>query len=190
VLRLLLAVALALTACGKDRPRDDYGTVPPFSLRDQTDQPLTEAWLRGHLTVIDFIFTRCDSICTDLSYRMSYLDEQTRDLGDKVKLLSFSVDPEHDTPAVLAEYGARFGADPARWRLVTGDYPQVTALVTGALMTAMTDMGTTTETGAPDIRHGGHFLLVDGDLKIVGIYDSSEQSRLEALVGDIRRRAK
>jgi hypothetical protein len=48
----------------------------------------------------------------------------------------------------------------------------------------------TTETGAPDIRHGGHFLLVDGELRIVGIYDSNEPARLEALVADIRRRAK
>jgi protein SCO1 len=188
------AVAVVVIARGdgdaraRRRPPADYGTVPEFSLRDQAGEPVTEAWLRGHVTIVDFVFTRCDTICPVLSFKMARLDDQTRDL-DRVRLLSFSVDPAYDTPEVLAGYAARYGAEVARWKFVTGAYPEVVALVEGALMTAMQDVGTTAS-GAPDIRHGGHFLLVDGDLRIRGVYDSNEPGRLDVLAADARRLAR
>jgi protein SCO1/2 len=168
-----------------DAPLDDFGAVPAFAFRDQTDAPLTEAWLRGHVTIIDFVFTRCDTVCPALSGRMSNLDTQLADLPD-VKLLSFSVDPGYDTPAVLAAYAPKFGAKPERWRFATGDAAAMRALIEGPLMTAMVDSGTS-PSGAPDIRHGGHFLLVDRDLRIRGVYDSNDAARLKALARDARR---
>ena len=186
--RLLVVLAL-LAACGSSEPKlEDYGQVPAFALKDQTGAVLDQTWLAGHVTIVDFVFTRCDTICPVLSMKMAHLDERTKDLAD-VRLLSFSVDPAYDTPAVLAEYATHYGADPARWRFVTGEYDNVKTLVEGALMTAMDPAGTT-ESGAPDIRHGGHFLLVDRDLHIRGVYDSSEEARLDALVRDARRLAR
>jgi protein SCO1 len=186
--RLLVVLAL-LAACGSSEPKlEDYGQVPAFALTDQTGAVLDQTWLAGHVTIVDFVFTRCDTICPVLSMKMAHLDERTRDLAD-VRLLSFSVDPAYDTPAVLAEYATRYGADPARWRFVTGEYDNVKTLVEGALMTAMDPAGMT-ESGAPDIKHGGHFLLVDRDLHIRGVYDSSEEARLDALVRDARRLAR
>jgi protein SCO1 len=189
----LLLLLFALGACGRERDRaprlDDYGEVPRFVLRDQTGATLTESWLRGHVTVVNIIFTRSDTICPVLSLKMARLDEQTRDLGDAVHLLSFSVDPAYDQPAVLAEYAGHFAARPERWRFATGDYAEVRAMVEGALMTAMDPADGTTAGGAPDIKHGGHFLLVDRDLHIRGIYDSSEDARMNALALDIRRLA-
>jgi len=192
--RFLFLLTLVLAACkGEEQrtprpPPDDYGTVPAFALHDQTGGRLDQEWLRGHVTIVDFVFTRCDTICPVLSMKMANLDERTKDLAD-VRLLSFSVDPTYDTPAVLAEYAARYQADPARWRFVTGEYDPVKTLVEGALMTAMDPAGTT-ESGAPDIKHGGHFLLVDRDLHIRGVYDSNEEARLDALVRDARRLAR
>lgn len=195
-LGLLIVAAALLGACDRDErnanraPRlDDYGEVPGFALRDQTGGVLTESWLRGHVTVVNFIFTRCDTICPVLSLKMARLDEQTRDLGDAVHLLSFSVDPAYDQPAVLAEYAGHFAARPERWRFVTGDYAAVRTMVEGALMTAMDPADGTTPSGAPDIKHGGHFLLVDRDLHIRGVYDSNDDARMEALARDVRRLA-
>jgi protein SCO1/2 len=186
--RLLLALVL-VAACGSSEPKlEDYGQVPAFALKDQTGAVLDQTWLAGHVTIVDFVFTRCDTICPVLSMKMANLDERTKDLAD-VRLLSFSVDPAYDTPEVLAAYARQYGADPARWRFVTGEYDNVKALVEGALMTAMDPAGTTAS-GAPDIKHGGHFLLVDRDLHIRGVYDSNEEARLDALVRDARRLAR
>ncbi len=185
-MRALVAI-VALAACGKDAPPklDDLGEVPVFALRDHTDAELTEAWLRDHVTIVDFVFTRCDTICPVMSLKMARLAKQTEDLP-AVRLLSFSVDPAYDQPAVLATYAAQYDADPARWRFVTGDYDAVRTIAEGALMTAMEPQAGTTPSGAPDIRHGGHFLLVDQDLHIRGVYDSAVNARMELLARDAR----
>ena len=191
--RILIVLTLVLAACKGDEqrrpppPPDDYGVVPAFALHDQTGGRLDQEWLRGHVTIVDFVFTRCDTICPLLTLKMARLDEQTKDLPN-LRLLSFSVDPKYDTPEVLAAYAATYKADPARWRFVTGEYDQVLTLVEGALMTAMEYAGTT-ETGAPDIRHGGHFLLIGPDLVIRGVYDSNDDARMAALAADARRLA-
>ena len=162
-------------------PLDNFGTLPPFALVDHTGAAITEAELRGHPSIVNFIFTRCDSVCPMVSYRMQTIQTQTSDRrGVGIKLLSFTIDPGNDTPAVLAAYADRFDADPARWRFVTGEAAAVRALVEGPLMQSMDNMGTT-PSGAPDIVHKQHFFLLDGNLTIRGIYDSTDPRRLDAM---------
>lgn len=185
-----LLLLLALAACKDDapatpKPLDDLGEVPAFTLQDQTGGVTTEAWLAGRVTIANFVFTRCDTICPMLSLKMARLAAETQ---ESVQLVSFSVDPAYDTPPVLAEYASRYGADAQRWRFLTGDYDEVKTMVEGALMTAMEPAGTTAS-GAPDIRHGGHFLLVGPDRHIRGVYDSSDDARMKQLARDARQLA-
>ncbi len=164
---------------------EDYGELPAFVLRDETDHEFTQEALRGHVTIVNFIFTRCESICPVTSMKMHKLQEKTAMAGDAIKLLSFSVDPSYDTPARLAAYASRFTADPARWRFVTGPIETIRALVQGPMMQSMEQTGITA-TGAPDIAHNGHFLLIDTQLHIRGLYDSQEVQRLDAMVRHAR----
>lgn len=171
------------------RPSDpelpDLGRVPPFQLTDEAGAPFTEAALRGHPTIVSFIFTRCDSICPITSAKMEKLQEKTFDAGTGIKLVSFSVDPTYDTPPRLTAYAQRFHADPTRWRFVTGPDASVKALVEGPLMNSMEREGTTPG-GAPQISHSGYFLLIDGNLTIRGAYDSNEIAKLDELIRDAR----
>src|SRR5688500_10551832 len=116
--------------------------------------------------------------------KMERLAARTADVSG-IQLASISVDPAHDTPAVLAAFAARYHADPARWRFLTGDPTAVRAAVEDGFKVAVEDRGEL-EGGAPDIVHGGHFLLVDADLTIRGYYDSGDAGRLDALVADAR----
>lgn len=180
------AIALPLWQARHHRPDlDDYGVVPPFTLTDETGAPITEAALRGHVTIVDFIFTRCDSICPVSSMKFEKIQDDTADQPD-IKLLSFSVDPTYDTPPRLAEYGKRFYADPARWKFVTGELGPVKKVVTDAMMISMTPDGRMQANGAPNIVHQPHFLLIDPDLRIVGLYDSTEPVKLQKLLRDAR----
>jgi protein SCO1/2 len=163
---------------------DDHGVVPAFAFTDDTGAPFTSEAMRGQTTVINFIFTRCDTVCPTSTARMLEVQERTVDLGDRVRLASFSVDPEYDTPAVLAAYARNFHADPRRWRFVTGPLGTIKAVIEGAFMTGMDRKGTTPG-GNPDIWHGQHFLLIDRDLHIRGIYDT-EPTGLDRLVRDAR----
>ena len=169
----------------KHKPLPDLGEVPAFSLFDQTGAAFTDAAMRGHVTIVSFIFTRCDTICPVISMKMQRIQEKTFDVGDWVKLVSFSVDPKYDTPAVLAEYAKRYSALPDRWRFVTGDYDKVYSLIEGPFMTSML-REPDRPSGVPDIRHGGYFLLVDPKLHIRGIYDSNYIHRLDELIRDAR----
>ncbi len=180
------AVLLPMVMC---RPAptvlDDLGELPAFTLRDERDQEFTQEALRGHVTILSFIFTRCESICPDIATRMHLLQGKTAMAGDTIKLVSFSVDPSYDTPARLATYAARFAADPARWRFVTGPIEIIRAMVQGPMMLSMEQTGVT-PSGAPEIAHNGHFLLIDTQLHIRGLYDSAEVQKLDALVRHAR----
>jgi protein SCO1 len=168
-----------------DPALDDLGAVGSFTLVDERNQPFTDAALRGHVTLVSFLFTRCDSICPVTTMKMERLQERTFDARAHIKLASFSVDPAYDTPARLAEYALRYHADPARWRFVTGPPDEVRRLVEGPMMNSMANEGVTAS-GAPSISHSGYFLLVDGNGHIRGAYDSSDITRLDEMVRDAR----
>jgi len=94
--------------------------LPDFRLTDQDGRVVTAADLRGKVVAIDFIYTRCPlpDVCPRLSANFAVL---ARRFGDRVALLSVTVDPDYDTPAVLKDYARRWGADSATWRFLTGD---------------------------------------------------------------------
>ena len=179
-----IAVAVlvfAYTRRERDPDLPDLGTVPAFDLVDHKGLPFTAEALRGHPTVINFVFTRCDTICPVIAMKTQRLQERTVDRkGVAIKYLSITVDPGYDTPARLTEFGARYKQDPARWRFLTGDADKIRALVTGPLMNTMDPAGKM-PSGAPQIVHSGYFLLVDGDLVIRGVYDSNDIHKLDEL---------
>ncbi|HXI71300.1 MAG TPA: SCO family protein [Verrucomicrobiae bacterium] len=111
-------VAAAKTSRGipPDAPRELTG----FSLTDRTGRTVTRAELAGKFLVVNFVFTGCSITCLDVNRRMAEIQGLTATHPD-VRLVSLTVDPRSDTPAVLAEFGNRFGADTNRWFLLTGD---------------------------------------------------------------------
>jgi protein SCO1/2 len=185
---LITAVALiAIPALTHDRYEpvlDDFGVVPGFRFTDEANRPFASESMLGRTTIVDFIFTRCDAICPDSTRAMLDLQERTADLDDRVGLVSFTVDPEYDTPAVLAAYARDFHADPRRWRFVTGKLAAMRQVIEGAFMTGFDRRGVTAS-GAPDIWHGQKFLLVDRDLHIRGLYDTDPPG-LDRLARDAR----
>ena len=182
-------LALLATACkgGGEKPAelDVLGKVPAFQFTDQRGAAVTDQDLRGTVTVANFIFTRCPTVCPVTSMKMQRIGEKLADLGSGAQLVSFSVDPEHDSPEVLAEFASRYQADPARWRFLTGPPQAVRAAVEDGFKIAMERKGELAG-GVPDIVHGVHFVLIDDQLRIRGYYDSDDGERLEQLVKDAR----
>ncbi len=150
--------------------------APDFSLTDQNNQKVAKANLLGHPWIGDFIFTTCASLCPTMSMRMGSLQAR---LPEDVKLVSFSVDPLHDTPAALLQYSHDYHAEPGRWIFLTGDVQTQTAVVKGMRLHFQPADG-----DAP-IEHSPHFVLVDSDGNIRGYYDSNEASEIERLVHDV-----
>jgi protein SCO1/2 len=180
------AVFVPTLMCRRADPRlPDDGPVGVFTFTDERGQPFSDAALRGHITIVSFLFTRCDAICPVTTMKMARLQDKTFDVGAKIKLASFSVDPAYDTPARLAAYAQRYRADPARWRFVTGPVDDMHRLIEGPFMNSMAGDGVS-KAGAPQIAHNGHFLLVDGNGHLRGAYDSDDIQRLDELIHDAR----
>ena len=97
------------------------GAAPDFALTSQDGAEVTLGALRGKVVAVTFIYTSCPDVCPMLTDKMARVqDELGADFGSKVAFLSISVDPEHDTPAVLKEYAEALGADLAGWSFLTG----------------------------------------------------------------------
>ncbi len=184
---LLLAVVAAAVwllmsrpGGGPDLPR--LGAAPTFTLVSEQGRTATRADYLGKVWIADFIFTRCGGSCPILSARMAALAERTA--GEPgIRFVSFGVDPEYDTPEVLAEYGRKLGADPARWTFLHGERPVIRTLIKDGFRLAIED-------GVPDsvepILHSTRFVLVDGEGTIRGYYDGMEQPPVDQLEKDAR----
>ncbi len=107
----------------QEKTSSEFSPYPAanFALTDQDGQPLSLSDLHGKIVVLDFIFTRCPGPCPLLSLKFSQLQQKLGErLGKDVVLLSISIDPRHDTPAVLKEYAQRYSANPAGWKFLVG----------------------------------------------------------------------
>lgn len=157
-----------------------YGAIPDFQFTRQDGASFTKQEMLGQVTIANFIFTRCPTICPVFTMKMQRVAEQT---DSKIQLISFSVDPEYDTPERLAAYAAKHRADTKRWHFLTGDYQEVKETVEGALKISMEREGVD-ENGVPDIVHGTHFVLFDSLGQIRGYYNSDDVERIAAMIGD------
>jgi protein SCO1/2 len=173
---------------GRDHGRAADGTlprlwhVPAFAFTDQTGHPLSDTALRGAPFIADFIFTRCTSTCPLLSARLVLLEHAIADR--RVRFVSFSVDPEHDTPAALAAYARRWHGDQTRWQLVATTPAGLRALAAGMKATVQA-----TGDAADPLLHSNRFQLVDGDGFVRGVYDSSDDADMAVLAADAARLA-
>lgn len=156
-------------------PPPVIGRLPAFELVDQDGKPFNLNSLEGHVWVVNLIFTNCPSICPLLTDAMARLQARYDAYGkDEIKLASISVDPENDTPEVLRAYAAAHGADPERWRFLTGDPEAVRALVVDGFKTALGEPQEN-DAGLIDIMHSGKFAIVDPAGGIRGYYDGDDE---------------
>lgn len=176
---------LALATCGDKPQLDHYGTLPQFSLQNQFGETFTQSELRGRVVVVDFIFTSCPDVCPLLTEQLSGLRKQLP-AGSALSFVSFSVDPEHDTPERLKAFAQQHGANVDHWWFLTGPLQQVRAVVTTGFKQAMEAQPV--KPGAPrNVLHGTHFVLVDGQGEIRGFFanDAEGQAALKAGVATL-----
>ena len=133
---------------------------------------------------MDFVFTRCVLVCPILSRVMVRLQEATAasGLAENVRLVSISVDPEHDTPGVLEAYAERHGADADRWSFLTGERDAVWSLIRDGFRLLVAP---TPDDPVNPIAHTPRVLLVDRDGHIRGMYDGTVPEEVEALERDL-----
>jgi len=160
--------------------------VPDFTTTSESGATVTRASLAGKVFIADFIFTTCRGICPGMTAKMKSLESRLRD-EPRLRFVSFTVDPEHDTPEVLARYAKEHGADTARWSFLRTDTESLRRLCREGFRLAVEDAGP----GAREpILHSTRFVLVDAEGTIRGYYDSDEPGAMAALEADARKLAR
>ena len=175
--RSVVALSLIAAACIKPTPLTVLSEVPQFTLVSETGQAFDSHVLDGHIWVADFIYTTCDGPCPMMSAHMRRIQDQTAGEYRDVRFVSFTVDPAHDTPPVLAEYAKRYKRDPKRWFFLTGDVPALNEVSLNGFKLNSVDGSMT---------HSTRFALVDRQRRIRGYYITGEDGFMPKLMHDIR----
>ncbi len=164
-------------------PLPVLGQLPDFELVDQEGQIFGTRELRGRIWVASFLFTRCRGVCPALTEHMRHFASRCLSASD-VHLVSFSVDPEHDTPEALRRYAREHGAARSKWTFVTGDRDKLYALIREGFRLAVSDEENRVE---EPIVHSERFVLIDRDLNIRGYYHGLDREALQRLCRDLGR---
>ena len=161
-----------------NRAVQSYGSVPPFQLVNQNGQAFGSNQLAGKIWIADFIFTACPGPCPMISSRMSELQKPLEKTD--VHLVSFSVDPEKDTPEVLRGYAEKLHAQPQRWDFLTGPKATIYDVSKNGFKLGVSDGSE--EAGVP--VHSTRMVLVDRHGQIRGYYDALAPDAVTKLLAD------
>ncbi len=171
---------------------DHFNQVPPFTLTERSGQPFDSASLAGKVWLADFFFTACPGPCLVMNGKMELLQHALiRDHAD-VRLVSFSIAPEADTPPVLRKYADRFHASTDKWAFLTGDQAKIYGLARTAFMLPTVDNQNNPERKPDDgdFIHSEKISLVDRHGVVRGYYNSTDPEIVQQVltaVGDLLR---
>jgi len=179
---LLPVAALMRSASRGDDALPDFGMVPSFTLVDQRGAVLTPSKLAGTPWFADFVYTHCEGSCPVLSGEMSRLQ---RRVGDRARLVSFSVDPARDTPEALTAYAQRFAASPGDWLFVGGEVGAMRELIRQGFHLAVLDADPRDGQPAGAIAHSEKIVLVDAKLRIRRYYDGGDGRWIDDALRDL-----
>ena len=169
------------TIDGKQVTDTVYATIPPFSFVDQERKTITQQSLNGKIYVADFFFTSCPSICPTMQRNMLTVFKAYEGKPD-FKLVSFTIDPRHDTIPVLKTYAEKLGAKADQWYFLLGKKEEVYQLAEKNYLVSVAEDGR-----APGgYVHQGWLVLVDKKGRVRGAYDGTDKKQVQQLIADVK----
>lgn len=151
--------------------------IPEFSFLNQEGEKIGRSQMEGKLTIVDFFFTSCPSICPVMSKEMERVNDIFRE-ESKVQIMSISIDPEYDTPAVLKQYAEKHQAIPGKWHFLSGSKEETFSLARcGFVLPALDGNGI-----PDDFVHSDKFILIDDLGRIRGYYSGTNREDVDLLI--------
>ena len=190
---IILPVLLILSACSSNavEPMSRYGNeVNDFEVTNQNGDTFTKEDMEGKVWLMDFIFTNCATVCPPMTQNMTAVTQALEEKGiEDYGVLSFSVDPETDSPEVLTEYAEWYDIpENTDWQFVTGyDYDFIRGFAEDNFKTIVAPP----PEGSNQVTHGTSFYLIDQDGMILkdyaGIDSGDTEFPLEEMVSDVEK---
>ncbi|WP_400193877.1 SCO family protein [Hymenobacter sp. B81] len=183
-LRTYYPLRVDSTQAGGKWQRDTvFHRVAPVRLHTQSGRRLAPADLQGSLYVASFFFATCPQVCPRLNSQLQRVQEKYR-AEPRVKLLSYTVDPQHDSVAVLARYAEQYGAIAGKWHFLTGPADSLRQIALQQYRVA--EPGPAAIGSGPGMVHSQRLVLVDRDGHIRGLYDGLDPKEVDRLITEIR----
>lgn len=158
----------------------DVHKIPDFELITSKNQKITDEYLEGKITVVDFFFTSCPNICPIMSKELNRVHERFKKDPD-IQIVSFTVDPRYDDISVLSDYAKKFDISAEEWQFVTGEKEKIYQLARCGFILPVEDG----DGGPDDFIHSEKFILVDGQKRIRGYYDGTDRDEVDRLIMEI-----
>ncbi len=157
-----------------------YHIIPNFRVQDQDGDSVSQDNFAGKIYVADFFFTSCPSICPITEANLLEVQKSFENIAD-FKMISFSIDPRHDSVRVLKNYASHLRANTKQWYFVRGDEDEIDDLAQkGFMATAQKDSAT-----PGGYLHSGAFMLIDKDKRVRGVYNGTDSAEVKRLIHDI-----
>lgn len=177
---LMLLLVVLISGCSQ--PLERGKLVRDFTFTDQNDKSFSSKDLVGTPWIADFIFTNCTTVCPTLTNEMANLQAVLKEQDIDMNFVSFSVDPEIDTPEVLKNYIANFTDDESNWHLLTGySQNEIEAFSREEFQTFVLKHESSTQ-----VVHGTNFYLLDEEGYVLKEYNFSNESYQEELLADLK----
>lgn len=163
---------------------DHFKTVPAFTLTERTGKPFDSASLKGKIWLANFFFAACPGPCPLMNRRMTEIQEDLHKMKGDVRLVSFTIDPEDDTPEVLQRYAKRFQAEEGKWFFLTGERQRIYDVAKGGFMLVV-EPEPSAPGAPPAFVHSTKIALVDRKGEVRGYYDSTHPEVVQQVLLDI-----
>ncbi len=173
--------AVTKTVNGQQVTDTDYQTIPAFKFVNQYGDSTGSKDLEGKIYVADFFFTSCPSICPIMQRNMLNVYNEFKNTPD-FKIISFTIDPKHDTVPVLKSYADKLGISGNSWWLMLGARDSVYNLAAKSYLVAVSEDSTV----AGGYMHQGYFVLIDKQRRVRGSYDGTDMKQVNQLIDDIK----
>jgi protein SCO1/2 len=157
-----------------------YHTIPTFQFTNQDGKEFGTKDLKDKIYIVEFFFTRCNNptLCPKMNSELQRVQEHFSN-NPLINIVSFTVDPDNDTPEVLKSHAKKYKADHAKWNFLTGDKKKIYQLAYSGFKI---NVGEEKQTVTPEFLHATKFILVDKENRIRGYYDGTERESVDKLI--------
>ncbi len=155
--------------------------IGEFSLLNQYGETITLDSVKGRVFVAEYFFTTCGTICPKMTEQMTRVQAAFKG-NDKVKILSFTVNPDYDTVEILNAYAKKYEAQEGQWHFLTGTKEDLYRLARTSFFVLKPAEATNLGDAGSDFIHTNNFVLVDQQLRIRGYYDGTDPNSVSELI--------
>ena len=181
---VIFTFALFLVGCGGNIDSNMTKQVKDFEFTTQDNDKFSSQDLNGEWWVADFVFTNCVTVCPPMTSNMAKLQTKMKEENLDAQLVSFTVDPEFDTPEVLKEYAKSYEIDLNNWTFLTGyDYDTIEELSVKSFGSVVAPP----PTGSDQVIHGTSFFLVSPEGKAVKSYSGVDPEEVDVVISDLKK---